>query len=67
MSEKNLEIKIRIKSTGIATIEIYEPESGEFSDFELTGNREQEDREIMNEIRSWLEILRDEKEEEYDL
>lgn len=64
MPEKNLEIKIRIESAGIPSVEIYEPESGDYVCLKLTGNSEQDDRKIMDEIRSWIELLLEENTEE---
>lgn len=59
---KNLVITIRPLSNSAFCLEIYEPESGEYTEITChdTGDTiEEENRKIINEIRSLVSLLRD--------
>lgn len=59
---KTLEITIRPLSNSAFCLEIYEPESGDYTDItchDIGDTIEEENRKIINEIRSWVYLLRD--------
>lgn len=65
MNKRSLEITLVSTSEDTFDVEIYEPESGEF--FRVNchdrGNTvNEENQKIINEIRSWVEIMRENKE-----
>lgn len=64
--KKKLEIDIVLTSDNTFDLELYEPESGDFKRIKChyNGNQtETENREITDEIRSWAEMLLEEKED----
>ena len=57
-----LEITLVLTSNNTFDVEIYEPETGEFHMVKCHDSGEtveQENHEIMEEIRSWIPIMRD--------
>lgn len=64
--KKKLEIDIVLISDNAFDLEIYEPESGDFQRIKCHYNGERvevENKEITDEIRSWAEMLLEEKED----
>lgn len=64
--KKKLEIDIVLTSDNTFDLEIYEPESGDFQRIECHYNSEhieKENKKITDEIRSWAEMLLEEKED----
>ena len=61
--ERTLEINIRLTSPNTFDIEISENESGDFVCIEChdNGDVERENKKIIDEIRSWVEIMRDDE------
>ena len=62
MSKKLLEITLVSTSENTFDVEVYEPESGEFKCINChdTGsNLDEENEEIIKEIRSWVSIMRE--------
>lgn len=70
-SEPHKELEISLVLTGDNTfdVEIYEPESGDFTRINCTDSgesRDQENRKIISEIRSWVSMLRETAEDMED-
>lgn len=66
MSKKSLEITLVSTSEDTFDVEIYEPESGEFvrvNCHDKGGSVNEENEKIISEIRSWVEIMRENEEE----
>ncbi len=64
--KKRLEIDIVLTSDNTFDLEIYEPESGDFQEIECHYEGEYigtENKKITDEIRSWAEMLLEEKED----
>lgn len=70
MNEQNkrtLEIKLILVSDNTFDVEIHEPETGEFQLIKCHDNGnsiEAENKQITDEIRSWVNIMREEAEED---
>ena len=64
--KKKLEIDIVLTSDNTFDLELYEPESGDFQRIEChydCEHIETENKKITDEIRSWAEMLLEEKED----
>ena len=61
MSKKSLEITLVSTSENTFDVEIYEPESGEFmciNCHDRGSSLNEENEQIIKEIRSWVDIMR---------
>lgn len=63
LSKRNIEITLVLTSSETFDVQIYEPETGEYSCIKChdTGESiQKENEQVMNEIRSWVNITRGE-------
>lgn len=66
MNKKILEITLILTSNNTFNMEIYEPESGDIKTIECHDNgllTENENKEIIEEFRSWISLMREESED----